>query len=111
VDSILPYLFYTYGKSIEHDKNIFEKIFSGTFTFFTQDIHFDTHLYRFKLPTIPNQTIGLHHELLMNKYMIVELCARNDITSNGFVNGVNRIFEYYIKMSSNLFIWINFHLF
>ncbi len=54
VDNILPYLFYTYGKIIEHNKNIFEKKFSETFTYFTQYIHFDTHPSHFKLPTIPN---------------------------------------------------------
>ncbi len=45
--------------------------------------------------------------MLVNKFMIVEICARNDITSNVLVNGVNMIFESYTKMSSNLFIWIN----
>jgi hypothetical protein len=37
----------------------------------------------------------------VNKYMIVELCARNNLTSNGLVNGVNKIIEYYIKKISN----------
>jgi hypothetical protein len=32
--------------------------------------------------------------------MIVELCARSNLTSNGLVNGVNMIIEYHIKMSS-----------
>jgi len=50
-----------YGKNIEHNKNMFEKTFSETFTFFTWDIHFDTHPSHFRLPVIPNQTIGSHH--------------------------------------------------
>jgi hypothetical protein len=57
---------------------------------------------------IPNQTTKLHHELLMKKNMLVELCARNYIMSNGVINGANGIFENYRKMSSKSFIWIKF---
>jgi hypothetical protein len=108
MDNTLSYLFYTNIKTIEHNTSIFEKTLGETFTFFAQDIHFDTCLFHFKLPMIPNQTIKLHHELLKKNKMLVELCARNYIMLNGLINGANGIFEDYKKMSSKLFIWIKF---
>lgn len=94
-DNILPYLFYTNVKTIECNKCIFEKTPSETFTLFSQDIHFDTCLLHFRLLMIPNQTTRLQHELLAKKNMLVELCARNYIKSNGFVNIANGPFQDY----------------
>ncbi len=95
MDNILPYLFYTNVKTIGCNKGIFEKTPSETFTSFSQDIHFDTCLFHFRLLMIPSWTTRLHHELLVKKYMLVELCARSYINSNGFVNGANRPFQDY----------------
>jgi hypothetical protein len=45
---------------------------------------------------IPNQIVGLHFELLLKKKMLLELCVRNYVTSNGLVNGGRHgIFEDY----------------
>jgi hypothetical protein len=44
---------------------------------------------------VPSQTIGLHHELLMKKVMLIKLGARNYITLDGLVNGVDEIFKDY----------------
>ncbi len=41
--------------------------------------------------------------------MLVELCAWNYETSNGLVNGVNGIFEYFTKTISKSFVRIHFH--
>ncbi len=55
IDNILPYLFYTNAKTIQHNKNICEKKNDQIFTSLTQDIHFDTCAFHFRLPIIPNQ--------------------------------------------------------
>jgi hypothetical protein len=41
--------------------------------------------------------------------MLMELCARNYETSDGFVNGANGIFEGFTKTISKSFIWMHFH--
>jgi len=82
-------------KTIEYNKSIFEKTPSKTFTLFSQDIHFDTCPFHFRLLMIPSQTTRLHHELLVKKNMLVELCARNYIKSNGLVNNANGTFQDY----------------
>jgi len=82
-------------KTIEYNKSIFEKTPSETFTLFSQDIHFDTCPFHFRLLMIPSQTTRLHHELLVKKNMLVELCARNYIKSNGLVNNANGTFQDY----------------
>jgi hypothetical protein len=41
--------------------------------------------------------------------MLVELCARNYETSNGLVNGSDRIVENFTKRISKYLIWIHFH--
>jgi hypothetical protein len=40
--------------------------------------------------------------------MLVELCVGNYETSNGFVNGVDGIFQDYTKTISKSLIWIQF---
>jgi len=40
--------------------------------------------------------------------MLVELCIRNYVTSYGFVNSVNGIFQDYTKTIFKLLIWIQF---
>jgi hypothetical protein len=35
---------------------------------------------------IPSQIVGLHFELLLKKNMLVELCAGNYVTLDGFIN-------------------------
>jgi hypothetical protein len=44
---------------------------------------------------VPSQTIGLHHELSMKKDILIKLCARNYITLDGLVNGVDENFKDY----------------
>jgi hypothetical protein len=44
---------------------------------------------------VPIQTIGLHHELSMKKDMLIILCARNYVTLDGLVNGVDENFKDY----------------
>ncbi len=90
-------------------KNIFENTCDETFSFFAQDVHFETCPFHFRLSMIPNQITYLHCELLVKKNMLVELCVWNHATSNGLVNGANGIFKDYIKTStSKSFIWIYF---
>jgi len=68
----------------------------------------DTCPFHFRLPIIPNETIGLHFELLFKK-INVELCARKYVTLEyGLVNGAYGIFEDYTKAFSKSFILINF---
>jgi hypothetical protein len=43
------------------------------------------------------------------KEMLVELCARNYVTSNGFVNGVNNTFKISTTYCEKTIIWIMFH--
>ncbi len=88
-------IFVLHIEKIEYNKGIFEKTPSETFTSFSQDIHFDTCLFHFRLLMIPSQTTRLHHELLVKKNMLVELCARSYIKSNGLVNGANGPFQDY----------------
>jgi hypothetical protein len=49
----------------------------------------------FKLPMIPSQTIGLHHELSFKNDMLVELCVENYVTLYYLVNGIDDIFKEY----------------
>jgi len=57
MDNILPHLFYTNAKTIQHNKNIFEKTFGETFTFFAQDVHFETCHFHCRLSIIPSQKL------------------------------------------------------
>jgi hypothetical protein len=43
------------------------------------------------------------------KEMLVELCAGNYVTSNGFVNGVNGTFKTSTTYCEKTIIWIMFH--
>jgi hypothetical protein len=38
---------------------------------------------------VPSQTTSFHHELSMKKHMLIKLCAKNYITLDGLVNGVD----------------------
>jgi hypothetical protein len=58
---------------------------------------------------LPFHTSGLHHELLLKKNMLVELCASNYATSDGLVNGVNVTFQDYIENNPKPLIWIHFY--
>jgi hypothetical protein len=80
-----------------HNKNVFQNTLSETFTFLACDVHTKTCLSHFKLSNLPSQLNGLHYEILVKKKMLLELCARNYETSNGFVNGVDGIFENFTK--------------
>jgi hypothetical protein len=50
---------------------------------------------------IPSQTARLYHEFLVKKNVLVELCARNYIKSNGIVNVANGTFQIIHKCSQN----------
>jgi hypothetical protein len=43
--------------------------------------------------------------------MLVKLCVKNYETLDGFVNGVDGIFENYIETISKKLVWIHFHNF
>jgi hypothetical protein len=81
-------------KIVQDNENMFENTSSETFLFLVKDIHSETCSFHFRLSIIPSQTIGLHHELLIKKNMLVEFCARNYATLDGFINGI-RIFKDY----------------
>jgi hypothetical protein len=95
MDNTLPHLFYTNLKTIAHNKIAYDKTLDETFKFFTKDVYSKT-CPCFKLSMLPFHTSGLHHELLLKKYMLVELCASNYATSDGLVNGVDVTFQDYI---------------
>jgi len=57
MDNILPHLLYTNAKTIQHNKNIFDKTSSQTFTFFAQDVHFETCPSHCRLSIIPSQKL------------------------------------------------------
>jgi hypothetical protein len=95
INNTLPHLFYTNAKTIEHNKIIFKNTLGQTFTFHAKDICSKICPPHFKLPMVPSQTIGLHHELSMKKDMLIILCARNYITLDGLVNGVDNFFKDY----------------
>jgi hypothetical protein len=82
MDNTLPYLFYTNEKTTTHNNNVSCTTVGQTFKFLVQDIHSNTCPY-FKSSTIPSQTNSLHHELLLKKNMLVELCAGNYKTLDG----------------------------
>jgi hypothetical protein len=82
----LPHLFYINVITIQHNKKIFENTYGETFAFFAQDVHSKTCPSHFRLSMIPSQTTRSHHELLVNIYMLVELCARKYATLYGLVN-------------------------
>jgi hypothetical protein len=44
---------------------------------------------------VPSQTTSLHHELSMNKEMLIKLGTRNYRTLDGLVNGVDDFFKDY----------------
>ncbi len=76
-----------------HNKNVFWNTLGETFTFVAHDVHIETCPSHFKLSNVPFQTIHLHYKILVKKKMLVELFVRNYETFNGFVNGVDGIFE------------------
>jgi len=53
--------------------------------------------------------VGLYYEILVNKKMLVELCARNYETFDVLMNGANGIFEGFTETISKYFVWIHFH--
>jgi len=55
--------------------------------------HHDTCPQSFQLQNDANFTLGLHSEVQVKKNMLVELCAWNDATHDGIVNGANGIFQ------------------
>jgi hypothetical protein len=57
---------------------------------------------------LPSHKTCFHHELLFLKNMLMELCASNYATLDGFVNGADSIFQDY-KNNSEPLIWIYFH--
>jgi len=57
MDNILPHVLYTNAKTMKHNKNIFEKTCGETFTFFAQDVHFETSLSHCRLSIIPSQKL------------------------------------------------------
>jgi hypothetical protein len=61
-----------------------------------QEIQFDTCSFHFQLFSTSNEIGGLHYELLLKNKMLVELCGGNNVTLNGFVNGINQTFQNYI---------------
>lgn len=57
---------------------------------------------------IQMKLMGLIMNYFLKKNLLVELCIRNYVTSYGFVNGVNGIFQYCTKTIFKLLIWIHF---
>jgi len=57
---------------------------------------------------LPFHGNGLHHELLILKHMLKELCVGNYAIVDGLVNGVDGTFKDYIKNNIELLIWIYF---
>ncbi len=107
MDNTLPHLFYINAKTTMHNKNIFQNTLGETFTFLACDVHTET--CPSQLSNLPFQMVGLHYEILVNKKMLVELCARNYETFDGLVNGVDEIFEDFRRTISKSFVWIHFH--
>jgi hypothetical protein len=68
----------------------------------------DTCRTHFKLFQLPNETCGLHIELLLKKYILIKLCVGNYSTLDGLVNGANGTFQDYIEVFNKQLIWINF---
>jgi hypothetical protein len=58
---------------------------------------------------LPFHINSLHHELLLKKNMLVELCASNYATSDGLINGANGTFQEYIENNPKPLIWIHFY--
>jgi hypothetical protein len=79
-----------------------------TFKFLTQDILSDTCPTHFKLSQLPNETCGLHIELLLKKNILVKFRASNYSSLDGLVNGANGTFQDYTKVFNKQLIWINF---
>jgi hypothetical protein len=57
------------------------------------DINHPSCLPSYKLLNDPSKTKSLHYAIHINIYMLIELCAGNYATSDGFFNGVNGIFK------------------
>jgi len=92
IDNTLSHLFYTNIKTITHNKIVYEKTLDETFNFFATDIHSKTCPSHFKLSMLPFHRNGLHHELLILKHMLKELCVGNYAIVDGLVNGVDGTF-------------------
>ncbi len=75
-----------------------------------QNRHHDTCLQSFQLQNDANFIVGLHLEVQVKKNMLVDLCARNYVTHDGLVNGVDGIFQGSTKIfNSQEVIWILFN--
>jgi hypothetical protein len=75
INNTLPCLIYKNVKTT-HNKHVNYKTPRQTFTFSTQDIHFDTCPFHFKLSTIPSQMNGFHHKLSLKKKHVSKIIWR-----------------------------------
>jgi hypothetical protein len=95
-------------KTNAHNNFFFDITHGQTFKFLMQDILTNTFPTHFKLSQLPNETSGLHIELLLKKNILIEVFGGNYSTLDGLVNGANGMFQDYIKVFNKQLIWIDF---
>lgn len=69
--------------------------------FCAQDKHRDTCPKSFQLQNDVNFTGGLHFKIWIKTNMLIELCVGNYVMHDGFVNGVDGIFQALIKLPNS----------
>jgi hypothetical protein len=81
---------------------VFNKTYGPTFNFEVVDIHH----HSYKLLDDPSKIVGLHITIHIKQNMVVELCARNYATCDGFVNGANGVFKTSTSYHNKTIVWI-----
>ncbi len=95
----------------KHNENVFTNTLGPTFIFKAMDVNHQSCKPFYKLSNDPSKTIGLYFTIYIYIYILVELCAGNYVTSNGFVNGADGIFKRSTTYYEKTIIWIMFQKF
>jgi len=104
----VPYLFYTNKLVQKHNENVFTNTLGPTFVFKAMDLNHQLCPPTYKLLNDPNKTSGLHSTIHIKRDMLVELCVSNYATHDGFMNGVDGIFNTSTTYCEKTIIWIMF---
>ncbi len=78
------------------------------FNFEATNIHHHSCPSSNKLPNDPSKTTCLHITICIKQDMVVELCAENFATYDGFFNGVDGVFKTSTSYHNKTIVWILF---
>jgi hypothetical protein len=94
-------MYYINKSTKEINDFVFQNTKGQKYVFDVDDQHYDTCSKHFKLKNDPSQTTGLHSKIQIKIGMLIELCAGNYGSHDGFFNGANGVFQYVTKLQNN----------